>query len=133
MENAAIKTEIWQLVKTINQAWTTDGKIGKLKEYFHKDMVALVPNNPKCLSGQEECFESWRAFATNAVINYFKEYDPIIQIYNGGKAAIAMYGYEGSFIINNQSLVLRGRDMMVFIKEDNRWQLVADQFSPMPQ
>lgn len=133
MDTSVIKDEVWQIVLKVNRAWTVEGKIDQLKDYFHRDMVAITPNDAKRLRGQSACFAGWLGFTQIAKTNYFKEIDPLIQIYCGGNAAVVTYDYEGEFVINGQTMILRGRDMMVLIKENDRWWVVADQFSPMPK
>lgn len=44
MEHYKIKEEVWQTIQTLNQAWTVKGNVDELKNYFHKDMVAISWN-----------------------------------------------------------------------------------------
>jgi len=133
MDDAQIKEQVWNRVKAINQAWTQEGRIDELKKYFHQDMVAIVPSDSSRLEGQTKCLNNWQEFALSTKINYFEESKPLVQIYNQGKTAIVTYYYEGSFEMGGRTMILRGRDMMVLIKEKNQWYLVADHFSSMPK
>jgi ketosteroid isomerase-like protein len=132
LTNETIKSEVWKTVQEANKAWTVDGKIGELNKYFHKDMVAITPNNSKRLKGQAACLLGWQEFAKMAKTNYFTEIEPLIRLYCDNNAAVVTYSYEGSFIMGGQTMILRGRDMMTLVKENGRWWIVADQFSPMP-
>jgi ketosteroid isomerase-like protein len=133
MDHEIIKNAVWQTVQKANKAWTVEGKIGELNEYFHKDMVAITPNNATRLEGQTACLNGWQAFTRIAKTNYFKETEPLIQLYCENNAAVVTYNYEGSFVFGGETMVLRGRDMMILVKENDRWWIVADQFSPMPK
>ncbi len=73
MNENKIKQEIWEMIQAMNRAWTVDGKPEELKNYFHKNMVAITPTNQKRLEGAEACVASWKAFADSAKINYWKE------------------------------------------------------------
>jgi ketosteroid isomerase-like protein len=132
MDDTIVKNEVWKTVQELNRIWTKPGNRNELEKYFHKDMVAITPSDIERRIGRKSCMEGWIAFAEAATIHSWKETDPLIQIYNNGKTAIVTYDYECQCEMGGKSLNLRGRDMMTLVKEDGRWWLVADQFSPFP-
>ncbi len=123
------KQEVWQTLRALNDAWTK-GKPDDLKNYFHKDMVAITATDRERLEGREACFNSWNNFAKAAKIHHWKEVEPRIQIY--GNTAVVTYYFDMSFNMGGQTIDLGGRDMFVFVKEGGKWLAVADQFSPYP-
>jgi ketosteroid isomerase-like protein len=125
------KQDVWQTLQSLNRAWTT-GKCDELKEYFHKNMVAITPVDRLRREGRQACIDGWAQFvAATTKIHYWKELDPQIQIY--GDCAIITYYFDMSFDMGGKTIVSTGRDMFVFVKEDGRWWAVADQFSSYPQ
>ena len=125
-----VKQEVWQALRALNDAWTK-GNPGDLKNYFHKDMVAITATDRERLEGREACFTSWNNFTKAAKINHWKELEPRIQLY--GNTAVVTYYYDMSFNMGGQTTNLSGRDMFVFVKEGGKWWAVADQFSTYPQ
>lgn len=124
--------EVWQTVLALNRAWAKDGNAGALKDYFHKDMVAITATDRARLDGREACISSWKAFSDNATIHRWNEFDPKVQIYGGGNFAVVTYYFEMSFDMGSQRVEIGGRDMFAFVKEGGKWWAVADQFSSYP-
>lgn len=132
MDFSAQQQEVWQTVQELNEVWTVDGDTTKLENYFHESMVAIVPTTNERLCGRDACIAGWKGFVDAAKIHYWKEIDPLIQIYNNGTSAVVTYYFDMSVDMFGTTMRLRGRDMMTLVNEDGRWWLVADQFSPFP-
>jgi len=127
-----IKQEVWSTLRELNDCWTTtDGNPEQLAKYFHKDMVAITPTDPKRLEGREACVAGWVGFAKAAKIHKWEELEPQIAVF--GDSAVVTYYFDMSFTMGGQRVDLRGRDMFFFVKESGRWWAVADQFSPDPK
>lgn len=133
MEESKIREEVWQTIQALNRAWTVKGNVDELKNYFHKDMVAITATDPERLEGRESCIAAWKAFVEATQIHYWKEIDPKIQLYNDGNSAVVTYYFDISFDMGGQTMKMGGRDMFLLVKEDGKWWVVADQFSPYPQ
>lgn len=133
MEHFKIKEEVWQTVQALNRAWTVKGNVDELKNYFHKDMVAITATDRERLEGRESCIAAWKAFVEATKIHYWNEIDPKVQLYNDGKSAVVTYYFDISFDMGGQTMEMGGRDMFVLVNEDGKWWVVADQFSPYPQ
>ena len=123
------KQEVWNALRALNDAWTK-GNPNDLKNYFHKDMVAITATDRERLEGKEACFTSWINFTKAAKIHHWNELEPRIQIY--GNTAVVTYYFDMSFDMGGQTVKLGGRDMFVFVKEGGKWLVVADQFSAYP-
>jgi len=124
-----VKQEVWNALRALNDAWTK-GNPNNLKNYFHKDMVAITATDRERLEGKEACFTSWNNFAKAAKIHHWNELEPRIQIY--GNTAVVTYYFDMSFDMGGQAVKLGGRDMFVFVNEGGKWLAVADQFSAYP-
>jgi hypothetical protein len=132
MENNTVKQEVWQTILMMNKLWTVDNKAEELVNYFHENMVAITPTDKFRREGKTACVAGWEGFTNVAKINYWKEIDPKIDIYGNGLFAIVTYRFEMSYEMNGTTVEMSGRDMFSLVKENNKWWIVADQFSPMP-
>jgi len=132
MNESSIKQEIWETVQNLNRLWTVEGNVEKLKNYFHKDMVAITPADRERLVGRDSCIASWKRFVDKAKILKFKEIEPDIQLFGEGKFGVVTYYYDITYEANGEIKNSQGRDMFVLVNEDGKWWAVADQFSPYP-
>jgi hypothetical protein len=128
-----VESTIWQTIQALNRCWTCGdlSELPKLNDFFHDSMVAITPTDKLRLEGKMACFDGWAGFCRRAIITYWKETDPKIQVY--GDSAVVTYYYQLSLEMEGQNMDMAGRDMFVLIKEDEQWMVVADQFSPFPQ
>lgn len=128
-----LESTIWQTIQEMNHCWTCgdQSELPKLNEFFHDSMVAISPTDRFRIEGKKACFEAWAEFSRNVNITSWKEEDPKIQIY--GDTAVVTYYYQVCFEIRGQKTDMGGRDMLVLIKENKKWTVVADQFSTFPQ
>jgi len=123
------KQEVWATVRAMNDAWTK-GNPDDLVKYFHRDMVAITATDRRRLEGGAACIAGWKGFCNAARIHRWEEVDPVIHVY--GDSAVVAYYFDMSFDMGGQMVNMAGRDMFFFVKEDDRWWAVADQFSPYP-
>jgi hypothetical protein len=124
--------KVWRAVQEMNCAWAVEANADKLRKFFHEKMVAITPVDHFRREGREACVEGWIGFAKSNRILEWEEFEPLIQMYCNNTAAIVTYHYRIALDSNGKTMELRGRDMLTLVYEDNRWQLVADQFSPFP-
>ena len=124
-----IEKDVWDTVQALNRAWT-QGHVEELVDYFHADIVAVTPTDRERLEGRDACLTSWARFVESATIESWTEISPRVQVY--GSAAVVTYYYDLRCRSRGTDLRLEGRDMMVLIREDGRWWVVADQFSAYP-
>jgi hypothetical protein len=132
MEETRIKQEVWQTILSLNKLWTVSNKAEELVNFFHENMVAITPSDIFRREGQSACVNGWKEFTDIAKVNYWKEIDPKIDLYGNGCFAIVTYRFEMSFDVSGHSIQMNGRDMFSLVKENNKWWVVADQFSSMP-
>jgi len=132
MDESKEKEEVWQTIQALNRAWTVEGDADKLENFFHKDMIAITPTTRERIEGRDACIASWKAFMQSAKINYWKEIDPKVQLYGKGRFAVVTYYFDMSFEMNGHTIKMQGRDLFTLVKEDGKWWVVADQFSPNP-
>lgn len=127
-----IQEQIWQTIHEMNRKWTVENKADELKNYFHKDMVAITATDKERIEGGYNCVANWKNFSKNAKIHFWKELEPKIQVYGEDKFAIVTYYFDMSFDMDGQTINMKGRDMFSLVNEDGKWLVVADQFSQFP-
>jgi len=128
-----IKAEVWNTIQTMNRVWAVDNQPDELVHFFHTNMVAINPSYEFRIEGQAVCVQAWKEFCQMATIRYWKEHDSKIELYGDNQFAVATYYFDMEWVMNGQTIHMRGRDMFSLVKEDNKWWIVADQFSPMPE
>ncbi len=128
--DAAVKREVWQTLRALNDAWTK-GDPGDLRNYFHRNMVAITPTDRQRVLGADACVAGWSRFARTFKIVDWAECDPRIQLY--GEAAVVTYYYDMTVSKDGRTMKFAGRDMFVLVRESGRWVAVANQFSPYPE
>jgi len=128
-----IQKEVWDTVLKINKAWAVDGDFDILEQYFHESMIAITPGDRERLEGKLVCVGGWRTFAQSVEIKYWNEINPEVVLYHDDTLAIVSYYYDISYKQRGRSVDITGRDLFTLIKEDGRWQVISNQFSPFPK
>lgn len=121
--------EIWSTLRALNDAWTK-GHPDDLANYFHPQMLAVTPVDRLRRDGAAACIAGWKGFAEATRIARWQEFDPLIRVF--GDAAVVSYYYEIDFEMGGRRIEQGGRDLFFLVRENGRWQVVADQFSPYP-
>ncbi len=132
MDDSGRIQEIETMIREMNRCWTSGWHEEQFRNYIHPDAVAIVPATPGRLLGRDAYVAGWRSFAEASVIHEWKETDHRIQIYAGGKCAVATYFFSITFAMGPVKQTMRGRDMLFLVKEGRKWLVAADQFSPEP-
>jgi hypothetical protein len=65
-------------------------------------------------------------------IHSWHEHQPKVELFAGGMLAVVTYYFEISYDWAGARRDTAGRDMFTLVREDGRWWVVADQFSPFP-
>ncbi len=128
-----VEKEVWNTVKSINSTWVKKKDALGLKKYFHKNMVLIEPSIKNRQEGRKIIIEGYKNFISSIKLISINEIDPKIQLYGDNNFAVVTYYYNLKVQIKEKIEVLKGRDMYVFVKENKRWQAVANQFSAFPK
>ena len=105
----------------MNRAWSK-GKLEKLEEYFHKDVVMVAPEFNARAEGREACIESYEEFIGRATVAAFRESDIVIDIW--GATGVSTYSWDIEYELGGQVYKETGRELLVFVRTRGRWQLV---------
>jgi ketosteroid isomerase-like protein len=129
-----VQQEAWQTVKTINRHWAITENLDSLSLYLHPDMILVAAEAKDRLDGRDKILESYRSYTRYARTLSLQELDPIIRIYNRGRSAVVTYNYDLEIETPaGESQRFTGRDMYTLVREKDRWQAVAQHFSPLPK
>lgn len=120
----------WKFVHTLNRVWT-EGRPEELKDFFHSEIVAIVPTSRERLVGRDACIEGWTSFVKAATIYSWTETNPMVSVF--GDTAIVTYEYQSDVLLGANRMSLTGRDMFTLIRHAESWLAVADQFSAFPE
>ena len=96
-------------------------------------MVLIEPGIKNRQEGRKIIIEGYKNFISSIKLISINEIDPKIQLYGDNNFAVVTYYYNLKVQIKEKIEVLKGRDMYVFVKENKRWQAVANQFSAFPK
>jgi len=114
--------EIMQLIQRMNDAWAKPSSPEGLASFFREDMVMVHPDFTQRTEGRAACVESYEDFCKQAAILDFKISNPGIDVF--GNTAIATYSYEITYEMGGERFNDTGRDIFVFVRENDRWQAV---------
>ncbi len=114
--------EIWQLVQRLNDAWAKPGSPEDLASFFREDIVMVNPDFIQRTEGRDACVASYQDFCRQAAIRDFKISNPGIDVFEN--TAIATYSYEITYEMGGELFNDTGRDVFVFVRENDRWQAV---------
>lgn len=132
MDESMLRADVWRSIQGMNRAWTVERDPARLREFFHRDMIAVTATDRHRIEGREACVASWARFAEAAHVTRWVELDPKVQLHCGGAAAVVSYDFEIAFEMGGRTVELGGRDTFTLVKEDGRWWIVLDHFSPHP-
>jgi len=127
-----LRDAVWRTVQAMNRAWTVERNPARLCDFFHPDMIAATATDRHRLDGREACIASWARFVEAARVTRWVEVEPKVHVYCGGAAAVVSYDFEIAFEMAGRVLELGGRDTLTLVREDERWAIVMDHFSPYP-
>lgn len=120
-EASTPRQEIRETLEQMNDAWVK-GYPEQLSSFFHEDITMVHPDFIHRSEGRDACIASYVDFCTQAKINDFKLGEISIDVL--GHTAVAMYSYEITYEMGGEQFTDSGRDLFVFIRENDRWQAV---------
>jgi len=123
------ETRIWKTIIEMNRLWTERNEPEALRRWFHPHMIAACAGEADFRVGQNMCVDGWKGFCERVSDLSFIETSPVVRIYCEGSTAVVAYKFDCSFTMNGAKTKLTGRDLFTLVKENDRWQVVADHFS----
>ncbi len=129
-KNETVTKEVWETVKAHNMAWSVSQDIDEQLRYVYNDILFVKPPFNKILSGKDMYREDYENWMLHAKVNYFKEVDPVINIYNNGTSALVTYYIDMSYKYDGEDVNdWKGIDMMTLTKENGKWLIISDMYA----
>ena len=132
MDTQRLSQDVIATIRALNRSWTESWNEQELRQHLHENVVAIVPAAPGRLEGREAYVAGLRVACDASVIHEWSETDHHVQIYHGGMSAVVTFFFTLSSTVGGQKQTVRGRDMVFLINEDQKWLVVAEQFSLEP-
>jgi ketosteroid isomerase-like protein len=116
-----VQREVWAAVQRINAAWQR-GELEALAELLHERMVIVPPGFQQRIEGAVACAEGYKEFARIAKVDSYAESDAQVDVF--GATAVVNYRYEMTYTTEGATYRDAGRDVYVFVYEEQRWQAI---------
>ncbi len=125
-EWTAEQKEVW---KTVDAQWELilKGGFEALVENYHKDVLIWWPHNsnPSRKESMEGQFRDWFGKGYTKPVSY--ELNPAaINIFGNISTVYFYYKWESE----NPSIIYKGRNFQVFIKQDGKWKMLGSSTCP---
>jgi ketosteroid isomerase-like protein len=121
--------EVWEVVRRINAAWV-ERQPERLLDLFHDRIVIVGPDGQRFGEGKAACVGSYRDFCMSALVAFYRESDPQVDVYDA--VAVVSYRFEIEYTIEGKIHRETGRDLFVLEKESDRWLAVWRQLVAQP-
>jgi uncharacterized protein (TIGR02246 family) len=109
------------LIQRINDTWR-QGHPEELAEYFHPDMVTVLPGFSGHVEGRAACVQSYVDFLGSATVHEYAESDHHIDVW--GDTAVASYRFVMTWEMGGKHYREAGHDLFVFSREHGHWRAV---------
>ena len=121
MTNSDSQNQIAEFIQRINDAWL-NGHPEDIASFFREDIVMVHPDFKQRTEGREACVASYADFCAQAKIKELTLGEIAVDVF--ADTAVATYAYEISYEMGGERFNDAGRDLFVFLREDDRWQAV---------
>lgn len=115
------KQSVRALVARINRAWR-ESDFSDLGECFAEDAVMVGPGNAVLGRGRASFVQSYREFATAAIVLDYVESEPIVEVFDA--VAICAYTWTMTFRRESGSETQSGYDQFVLSRSNEQWCVV---------
>jgi len=112
------REDVAAAMRQINQVWL-DGKVQDLEPLVHSEIVMVLPDFAGRIQGREEFLTGFRDFCQNATVHEFREHDQQVDV--AGNTAVSTLRYDMVYERSGQRYRATGRDLWVFMKQDEAW------------
>ncbi len=111
----------WKLVQEISNSWIYDN-LNNLNNLFHENIIFSDSSFQILGEGRNACIKSYEIFNSNAKIDKFKQFNPLINEF--GNTTIVKYSFEIEYISNNEKFNQKGEEVFIFSLNNNKWDVI---------
>lgn len=116
-------------LRAINRSWSA-GRLEDLERLLHPRCAIVGADLTRFAVGRDACVRSYRDFLDAATVHSFNEHDVRVEQYDS--TSIASYRYQIDYELAGQRHQEDGREVVVFIANEQGWQAVWRQILPAP-
>ncbi len=128
MDESMLRADVWRSIQEMNRAWTVERAPARLREFFHRDMIAVTATDRHRIDGREACVASWARFAEAAHVSRWVELEPKVQLHCGGTVAVVSYEFEIAFEMDGR---IRGARWPRHLHARERGRALVDRARPL--
>ncbi len=125
--------QVLEKVEEFTIAWAEKEDPELLRNIFHDRIVSITPSVREPIHGANENIEAYKKFLESVEIVDSKFTNKTVNLYNNQHTAVVTLQYEVDMKFGNSKMTSVGRDMLILVKENGKWEIVADQYSSFPK
>jgi ketosteroid isomerase-like protein len=118
---ADVRAELLAVIRRLVSAWRI-GNADELTTLLHPDVVFVQPHFGGRTDGREACVDGFRDFTSQAKINKYGDTDHAIDVF--GPLAMVSFRYELAWEMEGEHHRETGHDLLLLVREEDRWQIV---------
>lgn len=117
-----IESEVFSIIQSINRACVNGTGFDELADHFANDFIIYLPGFSQRVKSKETSLQMYKDFCSKANIAYIRESDQHVDIFED--TAVVNYHYDTQWEFNGTCLNEDGREIVVFKKDCDHWQLI---------
>jgi hypothetical protein len=110
--------ELSEQIRAYDLCWV-EGRPGDVRAFLHPDVVFTGPNFERLVRGADACAQSYVGFLSQAKVHGFTASDYVIDVIEG--TAVMTYRWTIDYELNGARSVETGQDLLVWVREGDRW------------
>lgn len=116
-----MEDHVWALVQETNRKWLA-GEAEQIADRFHPEVVMASPDGQVLSRGREAMVDGFVQYCAAVKTLHFEEGEPSIEVFEG--TAVVNYPFDVTYVLNGDTFTERGRELLVFQREADRWLIV---------
>ena len=128
MPRSAVQ-ELSERIQAYDRCWV-EGRPADARAFLHPDAVFTGPNFERLVRGADACVQSYVNFLSQAKVHGFTASDYVIDVIE--TTAVMTYRWTIDYEFDGERSVDRGQDLLVWIREPDRWLIAWRSQRPDP-
>lgn len=121
--------ELSERIQAYDRCWV-EGRPADARTFLHPDAVFTGPNFERLVRGADACVQSYVNFLSQAKVHGFTASDYVIDVIEA--TAVMTYRWTIDYEFNGERSLDRGQDLLVWIREPDRWLIAWRSQRPDP-
>jgi hypothetical protein len=121
--------ELSEQVQAFDRCWV-EGRPADVRAFLHPDVVFTGPKFERLLRGADACVKSYVDFLSQAKVHGFTGSDYVVDVIE--PTAVMTYRWTIDYEFSGARSVEHGQDLLVWLREPDRWVIVWRSQRPDP-